>query len=779
MLLGGLLLPALTLAAPVELFVDSAYPGNTIDLTRYALGQGGLSHEPMFDAHVEEVARLRPQIIRLFVQEYFDLYPDQNRYHWGTLDRSIENILATGAKPLLCLCFKPRALYPQINQDIVHPTDYAEWETLIESMVRHCNQEKRYGIEYWEIGNEVDIGESGGCPFRFQPRDYTNYYARTAAAILRADPQVKVGGPALASYTSPIGDALIDFCGNGGAPLHFFSWHTYGNDAQAVRRTIRNVKRKLARYARLASTETIIDEWNIGLLGNEPAPGFQAAFILEATSGFLAEGLSRSCYYHIRDHFVAPEDFTWMSPAGYKFMSDWWNVQIQNSGLFDKQGRRRPAYYVFQMLAHLRGRQLPVTGGAEGVHALAVRNGNTTHVVCWNFPVSRGGATAEVLLRFPANQPGQFRLARLNAASNRLDTLRTGAAAELDSSPLQLQLSPYGVAWAQLGEFKVRASWGHRSTAAKPFHVQIITSPGGLQATNAAGFQLEPGEQLARGACNTQAGAGDVDGVEFDLAFPSSTNLALRKAQSLWAYLINDSDPDTARRLRQDPGFQVNPPVLTFQLDPEGTRGFSVTADQLLRSEALWVPSADLFLTVGEPAIGFDACQQALAPLAGARVLDAVHREPEAAYAQYTARWEDMGKPGYHNPYAPPPGHIIGITWDSAIPKFGLDRNADVSSDLGNPDHFKVAFDLGEALWKGQRLTDGLPVVTTTFERDGARFEIEQFAYPLHGPPPERRGDIDMVLAQKLTVTELNGAARQVQFTLRHTRDLPATRPFR
>ena len=47
---------------------------------------------------------------------------------------------------------------------------------------------------------------------------------------------------------------------------------------------------------------------------------------------------------------------------------------------------------------------------------------------------------------------------------------------------------------------------------------------------------------------------------------------------------------------------------------------------------------------------------------------------------------------------------------------------------------------------EGQRLTDGLPVIITTFEKDGVRCEVEQFAFPLDGPPTERRGDIKMVL---------------------------------
>jgi xylan 1,4-beta-xylosidase len=449
--LGALMLSRAVMAAPVELFIDSAHPAGDIDLTRYALGQGGLSHEPMFDVHLDQVATLKPQTIRLFVQEYFDLYPERGRYHWDTLDRSIENILATGAKPLMCLCFKPRVLYPQINQDIVHPTDYAEWETLIEALVRHCNQEKNYGIKYWEIGNEVDIGESGGCPYRFQPHDYTNYYAHTISAILRAVPGVKVGGPALASYDSPIGDALIDFCGKGGALLDFFSWHMYGNDPLRLRQTIRDIRQKLARYPRLAATETIIDEWNIKLLGDEPTPGFQAAFVLESTFGFFEEGLSRAAYYHIRDHFVTPEDFTWMSPAGLQNMADWWNVQVQNSGLFDKQGRRRPAYYVFQMLSHIQGERLLVSGSTKNIHAFAAKQGSMTQVVFWNFPLSGSGATNEIVLRFPTNQQGQFRFVKLNAASNRLDILRTGAAVELDANPLRLQLAPYEVAWAQFG----------------------------------------------------------------------------------------------------------------------------------------------------------------------------------------------------------------------------------------------------------------------------------------------------------------------------------------
>ena len=168
-----------------------------------------------------------------------------------------------------------------------------------------------------------------------------------------------------------------------------------------------------------------------------------------------------------------------------------------------------------------------------------------------------------------------------------------------------------------------------------------------------------------------------------------------------------------------------------------------------------------------------DLGQVPIQPYAGQRILDQLEREPEATYEQYTARWEDLGSPSYQNPHSVPPGHIVGVTWDSAIPKFGIDRWAGVASDYGNPDKFKFQLDLQGWEWKGQRLTAGLPVLRTTFERSAVRLEVEQFAYPLLGPPPERRGDIAMVLLQKVRATALDGTAQTVRLNLRHERSPP------
>lgn len=442
-------------ASPVsiQIAVNTSQTLGPIDLTRYGLGQGGLSDEPMINDRVDQIAKLHPQTIRLFVQEYFDLYPAHGRYHWATLDRAIEAILATGAKPIMNLCFKPRFLFPQINHEIVDPTDYPEWEELIYQLVKHCNQERKFGIEYWEVGNEGDIGEAGGCPYKFTPRNYVVYYSHTASAIRRADPRAKVGGPALADYRSPLADALIDPAAQGQVPLDFLSWHLYHNDPREFRKTIDFMKAKLAKFPQLNRVETILDEWNMSLGNPVLNPYFQPAFILETTLGFYQRGLSRSAYYHIRDYFVDAAKFSgFMSESGTASMAHWWNEMPQYDGLYDNQDRVRPAYYAFKLLSLIKGQQLPVTGTSPELNALAARSGAWVNVVLWNFPFEGAGTPYDVTVQFPSDSKREVRVVRLNPESptNTFEQIRNGTVLDLDRHPVRVALHPYEVYWIEV-----------------------------------------------------------------------------------------------------------------------------------------------------------------------------------------------------------------------------------------------------------------------------------------------------------------------------------------
>ena len=405
-IVGTLVLPLVGLAQEktVEVTVSLKDHLGPMQIDRMALGQGGLSAEPMWDDRIAEIRALRPRIIRLFIQEYFNLLPERGRYHFETLDRSVDAILKTGAEPLMCICFKPRVLFPEVNQDIVEPSDYHRWEELIFNLVRHYKK-KNAAIRYWEVANEPDIGESGGCPYRFKPESYVRYYKHTVGAILRADPDARVGGPALANVHSPILPALLQHCEEQKTPLHFVSWHIYSSSPRQIHGTIEHVKKLLKKYPN-AKPETMLNEWNMDLSNPPMDPRFQPCFVAEVIWQMKEAGLDYSCYYHIRDYHVSFEPFAeFMSPGGTAFMYKWWNRRPQYDGLFDYQDTVRPTYFVFKLLSRLTGERLSLNSSSETVHGLASWDEKLQlyNVLIWNFSSSQ----ARVNLAFSGMQ-GRF-----------------------------------------------------------------------------------------------------------------------------------------------------------------------------------------------------------------------------------------------------------------------------------------------------------------------------------------------------------------------------------
>ena len=451
-LLAGLLgvmrcsVNAQTQSAHVEVVFSERLGDLNID--QMALGQGGLSDQPMWADRVAEIGALHPRLIRLFIQEYFDLLPKRNRYHFQTLDKSVETIRQAGASPLMCLCFKPRLLFPQVNQDIVEPNDYEAWERLIFELVKHY-RDRHAGIRYWEVANEPDIGEDGGCPYRFKPESYIRFYQHTTKAILRADPGAKVGGPALASSHSAILPALLNDCQTNGTPLHFVSWHIYSSDPKAVRGTIEFVHDLLTRFPGL-KPETFLDEWNMDLTNPPLDPRFQPCYLAEVIWQMKEAGLNYSCYYHIRDWYVSYEQFEpFMSEQGTAFMTRWWNRMPQFDGLFDYQNQVRPAYFAFKLLARLRGQRLLFKSDNPAVHGFASHDDQLRmdNLVLWNF--SEAAVDTEVSIK-GLERNARYRHIVLDATALSSDEnarLRPEPFARLPKGDalLKVRLEPYGV----------------------------------------------------------------------------------------------------------------------------------------------------------------------------------------------------------------------------------------------------------------------------------------------------------------------------------------------
>jgi len=165
-------------------------------------------------------------------------------YDWRIVDRIFDTYIHAGAKPFVELGFMPEALSTHPEPYTRHwpkpddgkgwsypPKDYNKWGELVRQLVLHSIE--RYGRAqtaswYWEVWNEPDISYWLGTP-----EEYDRLYDVSAAAIKRALPEARVGGPA---STGPGGAKSAEFlrqflghCQANDTPLDFVSYHAKGS----------------------------------------------------------------------------------------------------------------------------------------------------------------------------------------------------------------------------------------------------------------------------------------------------------------------------------------------------------------------------------------------------------------------------------------------------------------------------------------------------------------------------------------------------------------------
>jgi hypothetical protein len=164
---------------------------------------------------------------------------------------------------------------------------------------------------------------------------------------------------------------------------------------------------------------------------------------------YAEAGLDMAAYYHIRDCFVNPVDFDWMSAEGRRFMAHWWNTMPQYSALFDHHGRVRPAYFAFRLLGQLQGPRYPVQGEQGNIRAIAGEGDGYKHLLVWRY---EDGGAEEVAVRFGVSgvKDRSFRVVKLDADApvNNIKVERFGRSKDLDG--LTVALRPWDIRWLEI-----------------------------------------------------------------------------------------------------------------------------------------------------------------------------------------------------------------------------------------------------------------------------------------------------------------------------------------
>jgi xylan 1,4-beta-xylosidase len=204
-------------------------------------------------------------------------------YDWKRLDAIMDELTRPGIEPFVQASFMPQALSSKplpytptlvksgLPRDMVSggafypPKDYRKWEALIEAWATHSGE--RYGVDrasswLWELWNEPE------SPYwRGTKAEYFKLYDHFAAAVKRALPKARVGGPHVTDPGWKNGDVFmrefLEHCRSGknaatggvGAPLDFIAFHAKGttrlDEKGRVEMNLKNHLKTIDTYGRI------------------------------------------------------------------------------------------------------------------------------------------------------------------------------------------------------------------------------------------------------------------------------------------------------------------------------------------------------------------------------------------------------------------------------------------------------------------------------------------------------------------------------------------------
>jgi xylan 1,4-beta-xylosidase len=345
-------------------------------------------------------------------------HKDRLLFSFFNADQIIDYLLSIGMRPFVELSFMPTALASgdktvfHYRANVTPPRDYAAWEDLVGRLVGHWKD--RYGAEevrrwFFEVWNEPNLEDF----WTGTQDDYFRLYRHAAAAIKRADPHFRVGGPATArNEWIP---EFLDFCETSGVPADFVSTHHYPTDAlgsedddterelsRGRRSRLRDQAREVQKQAR--GHPVYYTEWNTSSnprdhLHDEPyAAAFIVKTVMEASG--LVEAYSFWTFSDIFEENYAPS-----LPFHGGF------------GLLNLHGIAKPSYRAFEILHRLGTRRLGVEGSHGTVDAWVVTRAREVAVLLANHALPRHRIQPErARVRLTnAGEPRSARLERIDA----------------------------------------------------------------------------------------------------------------------------------------------------------------------------------------------------------------------------------------------------------------------------------------------------------------------------------------------------------------------------
>lgn len=305
-------------------------------------------------------------------------------YNFTETDKNIQAIISIGAEIIYRLGYS----WEDNPVHNVPPKDNLKWATICIQIIKHYNDGwangHNYDIEYWEIWNEPDITQF----WTGTAEEYCQLYDITAKEIKSYNPNLKVGGPALA-WNITFLDQFLKYCKTNNVPIDFISWHAYSKEPYDIYFRAEKVHECMKNNG-FSSIESLLTEWNF-----QPGENYEIEFKSSKVAAFIA-----STMIYLQDN---PPDIATF------YRGDTWPW----GGLFDKNGVPHKAYYVFmafKMLIETPNRLLCTGSNSKGFAVIAgiSPNNETVTILISNFGFEFNGYNLRISdLPF---EEGRFRL---------------------------------------------------------------------------------------------------------------------------------------------------------------------------------------------------------------------------------------------------------------------------------------------------------------------------------------------------------------------------------
>jgi xylan 1,4-beta-xylosidase len=321
-------------------------------------------------------------------------------FHWHYIDTIFDTLLKLGIRPFVELNPMPVALASgeqtmfHFKMNVTPPREFAEWGQLIEAFAGHCV--RRYGLAevrqwYFEVWNEPNLaGFWSGTQ-----EQYWELYRRSALAVKRVDPQLRIGGPATAQGLWV--PELLEWCEKHAVPVDFVSTHSYQQDelnffpqrsgsphapSDYLLDQFKRVEQEVAESP-FPDVEIHWTEWNsisadaqgrISWTDNLSTDAlYCGSFILHHCT--RADRLCTSLSWWIVSDIFGEDG---VSPLPFS----------HTYGLFTPHGLPKPSFHAFKWLARMQGPRLRIdhftTNPACG--HLITREAGTTRILLWYHP---------------------------------------------------------------------------------------------------------------------------------------------------------------------------------------------------------------------------------------------------------------------------------------------------------------------------------------------------------------------------------------------------------